>query len=207
MLHVDKPIIGIIGGIGSGKSFVGSLFAELGAVVINADDQVRRVYERHDVRTTIHQWWGDAAFLPDGGINRKAIAARVFTDTAQRTRLEGLIHPLVHEDRRQIMEAASSDPAVTGFVWDTPLLVETGLHKACDAVVFVDSPREVRLERVKRRGWDETELTRREKSQLPLDTKRKISDYVLSNAADAASARRQVRTLFPTIIAKKSQRI
>ncbi len=204
---MEKPIIGIIGGIGSGKSFIASLFAELGAVVIDSDSQVRQIYDRDDVRRTIREWWGDTAFLSDGSINRKAIALRVFTDDAERRRLEQLIHPLVHEDRRRIMAEKSTEPEVKAFVWDTPLLIETGLHKACDAVIFVEAPWEVRLERVKGRGWDAAELARREKSQLPLDTKREISDYVLSNAADAASARSQVRTLFPTIIEKKSQRI
>jgi dephospho-CoA kinase len=196
---VRKPIIGIIGGIGSGKSFVANLFGELGARVINSDDLVHAVYSREDVKSTLRVWWGDEVFSHDGSVDRKAIAKRVFADAEQRRRLEQLVHPLVNQQRERMMEAAKDDPAVTAFIWDTPLLVETGLNRLCDAVVFVDAPVQTRLARVASRGWDEAELVRRENSQMPLDNKRKISDYVISNAADAASARSQVRLVFSRI--------
>ena len=72
-----KPIIGIAGGIGSGKSFVARLFGELGCRVIHADDQVRLAYDDPAVRHTIREWWGDQVFQPDGNINRSQIAARI----------------------------------------------------------------------------------------------------------------------------------
>jgi dephospho-CoA kinase len=197
--NAGKPIIGIIGGIGSGKSFVASLFAELGALVIDSDKLVHVAYQRPDVKQTLLDWWGKAVFHPDGSVNRKAIASRVFTDENERKKLENLIHPLVNAHRDRLMDEAQADDGVRAFVWDTPLLVETGLHKLCDAVVFVDSPLETRLDRVKKRGWDASELSRREKSQLPLDKKRKVSDYCISNAADAEAARSQVRLIFSRI--------
>ncbi len=203
---MDKPIIGIIGGIGSGKSFVAGLFAELGALVIDSDQMAHAAYQRDEVRQTLHKWWGDAVFQPDGSVDRKAIAGRVFTDPEQKRRLEALVHPLVHEQRRRLMEKTENDPKIAAFVWDTPLLVETGLHNLCDAVVFVDTPLQVRLERIKQRGWDAKELDRREKSQLGLDKKQNISDYTIRNAFDADSVRGQVREVFSRIIAKKSVR-
>lgn len=197
--RTPKPIIGIIGGIGSGKSFVASLFAELGALVIDSDQLVHAAYQRQDVRQTLLDWWGTAVFKSDGSVDRKAIAARVFTDESERLKLENLIHPLVNAHRDRLMDEAQADDRVTAFVWDTPLLVETGLHRLCDAVIFVDTPLETRLERVKKRGWDAQELSRREKSQLPLDKKRKVSDHCVSNAADADTARNQVRLIFSRI--------
>lgn len=197
--NVRKPIIGIIGGIGSGKSFVAQLFGELGAMVINSDELVHAVYARDDVKSTLREWWGDGVFREDGSVDRRAIAKRVFTDVEQRRELERLVHPLVNRERERLMESAKDDGSVTAYVWDTPLLVETGLHRLCDAVVFVDAPVDVRLARVSGRGWDEAELVRRENSQMPLDNKRQISDYVISNAADAASARSQVRLVFSRI--------
>lgn len=194
-----KPIIGIIGGIGSGKSFVARLFGELGACVIHSDDSVHRVYLRPDVRQTLRDWWGDGVIDPSGAVDRKAIARIVFSDPDQRKRLEAYIHPLVHEDRRQVMAEAEHDPSVTAYVWDTPLLVEIGLHTQCDAVVFVDAPMEMRVNRVVQRGWMAEELARRENSQMPLDNKRAISDYVISNTADAETARKQVRQVFSRI--------
>ena len=99
------------------------------------------------------------------------------------------------------MQQAVGDAQVLAFVWDTPLLMESGLDSQCDAVVFVDAPREVRLGRVKEsRGWDEGELERREKSQMPLDKKREISDYVLVNTAEADRIRGQIREIFSQIL-------
>jgi dephospho-CoA kinase len=90
---------------------------------------------------------------------------------------------------------------VVAFVWDTPLLFETGLNEQCDAVVFVDAPQPLRLARVQAsRGWDAGELARRENSQLALDTKRNISQYVVKNTADADTVRGQVRAVLSRIL-------
>ena len=202
-MFAGKPVIGIAGGIGSGKSFVASLFGELGCAVIDSDAQVKAAYRDPAVRETLRAWWGDEVFLPDGSVNRPAIARRVFADEAERRRLESLIHPWVAEARRREMDAAAADANVCAYVWDTPLLFEAGLHAECDAVVFVDSPLAQRLNRVRaRRGWDEAELLRREKSQWPLDKKKRMSDDVVTNTADADDARGQVRQVLSRILAR-----
>lgn len=204
-MYCGKPIIGVVGGIGSGKSFIARCFGELGACVIDSDALVHQVYTQPDVRQILKDWWGDAVFNADGSVNRRAIAARVFTDASALRRLEELVHPLVNQARDRLMQAAASDPAVTAFVWDTPLLLETGAQDRCDAVVFVDVPEEIRLQRVAARGWDAGELRRREKLQMALDKKRLLSQYVVSNAADADSARLLVRNLFAQINASLSR--
>jgi dephospho-CoA kinase len=209
-----KPIIGIVGGIGSGKSYVARLFGDEGCLVIDADALVREAYEDPAVRQMLRSWWGETIFRADGAVDRRAIAGRVFVDEAERRRLEGLLHPWVNERRRQIMEAAD-DAQTVAFVWDTPLLMETGLNRECDAVVFVDAPESERLRRVAaQRGWDEQELRRREKLQMPLDKKRELSDDVLVNPAHGATmtgssvvtpvdgdARSQVREILSRIVA------
>lgn len=195
-----KLIIGILGGIGSGKSFVSGCFGELGACVINADELVHRAYTDEAVKAVLKDWWGEGVFHADGTTNRRAIAAKVFTNPAERQKLEHLIHPRVFEARDRLMAAEATDPAVLAFVWDTPLLIETGGHTRCDALVFVDVPLDVRLKRVAGRGWDATELARREKLQLPLDKKRLLADYVVSNAAEADATREQVRRVFSLIL-------
>jgi dephospho-CoA kinase len=104
------------------------------------------------------------------------------------------------------MREMSQNAAVVAFVWDTPLLLEAGLKGQCDAVVFVDAPPELRLERVARsRGWDLPELLRRENLQWPLDRKREIADYVIRNTADVGEARSQVRDVLSRILARTSQ--
>jgi dephospho-CoA kinase len=201
-----KPIIGIAGGIGSGKSFVARLFGEMGCLVIDSDEQVRAAYREPRVRKMLKQWWGDEAFeQPGGEINRRFIGRKVFADEAERKRLEGLIHPIVNDLRKAAMAAAADDPQVLAYVWDTPLLFETGLYRECDALVFVEAPAEARRERVARtRGWDAGELDRREKLQWPLDRKRELSDHVVTNTADADYARGQVRDVLSRILARSS---
>lgn len=201
------PIIGIAGGIGSGKSFVARLFGERGALVISSDDQVSDAYRDPLVRRTLRDWWGQDVLRPDGEINRRFIGAKVFRDPAERKRLEELLHPRVHAARDAVMRAASDKiPPPVAFVWDTPLLFETDLHRQCDAVVFVDAPTEQRIARVTcTRGWDAAELVRRENSQWGLDTKKDFADYVIRNTADAGFARGQVQDVLSRILAKTKE--
>ena len=201
LVFAGKPIIGIAGGIGSGKSYVARLFGELGCLVISSDEQVAEVYRDPVVRDVLKKWWGEGVVKADGEIDKRFIASKVFADPAERRKLEELLHPLVATARRRAMEQAKGD--TVAFVWDTPLLFETGLNKECDVVVFVDAPLPVRLKRVlESRRWDEAELARRENSQWALDKKAAISDYVISNTADAGFARKQVQELLPRILAK-----
>jgi len=202
-MHAGKPIIGIAGGIGSGKSFVASLFAEAGCHVIDSDAQVRAAYNDPQVRQTIESWWGPKVRRPDGSVDRAWIAEKVFADPAERQKLENLLHPQISAARVVEMEKVAHDQKVLAFVWDAPLLFEAGLRQLCDVVVFVDSPLETRLKRVgETRGWGPQELATRENSQWPLDKKHKLSDYTVTNAADAAPVRDQVRELLPRILAK-----
>jgi dephospho-CoA kinase len=197
----EKPIIGIAGGIGSGKSFVAALFGELGCLVISSDDQVRDAYRDPRVLATLREWWGDGVLTPAGEVNKRVVAQRIFASPIERQRLERLLHPMVNEARERAMASVSMDPAVVAFVWDTPLLFETGLHAKCDALVFVEAPQAVRLARVQSsRGWDAAELERRENSQMPLDMKRKLSQYVVENTADADVVRGQVRAVLSRIL-------
>ena len=203
-MFAGKPIIGLVGGIGSGKSSVAREFSNLGCCVIDSDAQVRAAYNDSAIQHQIREWWGDAVFNSDGSINRRAIAQQIFADEMQRKRLESLLHPWVNHQRELAMQQKAADPQVVAFVWDTPLLIEGGLDRLCDALVFVDAPAAVRLQRVQQsRGWDEAELTRREILQLALDKKRKISQYVVDNTADAEYARGQVREVLSRILANR----
>ena len=207
-VYKGKPIIGIVGGIGSGKTYVAQLFGELGCLVIEADALVREAYQDPAVLQTLRDWWGAEIFLPGGAVHRPAIARKVFEDPEQRRRLEGLLHPWVNQRRRQMQEQA--DAQIVAFIWDTPLLFETGLNRECDAVVFVDAPEAERLRRVgAQRHWDAAELHRREILQMPLDKKRRISDYVIVNTpgaapdlvAPVANTRTQVQAILSRIVA------
>ncbi len=199
MFH-GKPIVGITGGIGAGKSFVARLLGDEGFEVISSDDLANAAYESDEVRNAVTAWWGVGVLDAAGRIDRSAVAKIVFADPAQRQRLEALLHPIVAREREARMSRAL--PRARGFVWDSPLLVETGLVDQCDFVVYVDAPQDLREKRVAAsRGWPPGEIARRENFQTPLDKKRAVSDYTVTNAADAASTRDQVRELLPLILA------
>jgi dephospho-CoA kinase len=196
-----KPIIGIAGGIGSGKSFVARLFGEMGCLVIHADDQVRQAYGDPEIQKTLERWWGREIYREDGNINRPEVARRIFSSPQERVKLERLLHPWIARQRDRLMEESAKNPRVLAFIWDTPLLFETGLEQDCDAVVFVDAPEDTRFQRVSQtRGWDPDEIIRREKLQWPLDKKKKMSHYVVVNTADAAASRSQVRKILSRIL-------
>ncbi|MHC5004807.1 MAG: dephospho-CoA kinase, partial [Planctomycetota bacterium] len=174
----SRPVIGLSGGIGAGKSTVADLLAGFGCVVTRSDDDGRAALRDPEIRATIVGWWGREVLGPDGEIDRGAVARIVFADPAQRVRLEALTHPWIEARRvEQWRRAPAGAPA---FVIDAPLLFEAGLDGQCDAVIFVDADPAVRLRRVREgRGWDEAELTAREDSQMPLDAKRAKADYVV----------------------------
>jgi len=206
-MFAGKPIIGLSGGIGSGKSFIARHFGEFGGLVLSADDQVRQAYSDPAVQQTLRQWWGDSIFNSAGEIQRKSIAAIVFNNPAERQRLEALLHPMVDLLRQSEMQAAANDPRIVAYIWDVPLLFEVGLDARCDALVFVEAPLADRLERVKAtRGWDEAELARREKLQLGLDNKRRMSKYSVQNTADVGFARQQVEAVLKQILAASTTR-
>lgn len=198
-----KAIIGIAGGIGSGKSYVARLLGEMGCRVIDSDAQVRAAYNNSQVRQTLRDWWGDEVFTAAGEIDKRAIAAKIFCDPHERSRLERLLHPMVNAARIAEMAAGAENENPAAFVWDTPLLFEAGLNASCDFVIFVESTLEDRRTRVEAgRHWDGQELARRENLQWPLDKKREMSDYVVKNTADADDVRCQVSDVLSQILTR-----
>jgi dephospho-CoA kinase len=205
-MYEGKPIIGIAGAIGSGKSFIAHLFGEEGCMVIASDEIVRQAYKDPVIKAQLKRWWGLLVFSPDGEIDRAAVARKIFSKVEERRRLEQLLHPYANQVRERMMQQAATDPQVKAFVWDTPLLFETGLDKLCDKLVFVDAPRELRLKRLHDlRGWGPGDLAERENLQMPLDNKKEMSDYVITNTADADSARGQIRETLTRILAETQQ--
>lgn len=193
------PVIGLAGGIGAGKSTVANAFARLGCFVIDSDARAKAALDRPEVRSQLVQWWGEPVLAPDGRVDRSKIAAIIFADPEQRQRLEHLVHPIVREDRAAMIREALAAGARAVIV-DAPLLFEAGVDAECDTVVFVDAPREQRLERVRQaRQWDEQELARREASQLPVDEKRRRSRFVVENSGKLGGIDAQVAGILSAI--------
>ncbi len=181
-VYPTKPVLGLTGAPGSGKSTVAHLLAQRGAGVIDADALARAAFDEPEVRKQLREIFGLSVFTDDGSPDRRAIAQRIFADKVARQRLEAVVHPRVAAGRAELHTRYAADPAVRFLVEDCPLLIETGLHEACNKVLLIDTPRDVRLARLaESRGWTDAQLAAREASQLPLDTRRQHAHHVLSN--------------------------
>ena len=196
-----KPVIGLLGGVGSGKSLVAKQLASLGCGIVDADALARAAIDEPAVRHQLVQWWGQGVINPSGQVDRKAVAAKIFNNRDEKARLEGVIHPRVMLGRQDLHVRYNADPAIKAIVEDCPLLLETGLEKEVDALVFVESSRAKRIERVAQtRGWSADELDRREKNQLSLDTKRNRADHVIVNEAGEQECFDQTRDVLSQIL-------
>ena len=199
-----KPVIGLAGGIGSGKTTIAHMLAGLGCGVIHADQDAHGVLNSKEVKEVIAQWWGGSVIGADGQVDRKKVAAMVFGSAAETNRLNGVIHPRVSAIRQAKTAKFMADNDIRAVVWDVPLLFEVGLNRDCDAIIFVDAPLPVRLKRVAdSRQWGEAELISREKLQFPLDKKQNMADYVVDNSSGEASASlRQVEQVLSQILSR-----
>jgi dephospho-CoA kinase len=197
-----KPIIGLAGGIASGKTTVATILADLGAAVINADQINHEELNDPDVLDRLKQWWGHAVISPDGRADRDAIRQFVGNDPTQRRRLEQLVHPRIARRSESLIARYQSDPDVRAIIWDAPLLYEVGLAERCDFVIFVETDRQARLERVRQRGWSENDLERFEGSQEPLEAKKRRADYVVRGDGDLQALRGEVEKVLSTILAR-----
>ncbi len=196
-------VIGLTGGIGTGKSTVSRMLAALGAVIVDSDEIVRQVQSPGSpVLGEIRSAFGDGVIAEDGSLDRAALGDIVFRDDEARKRLNAIVHPAVgRESARQLRAARErGEPLI---VLDIPLLFETraagaasSSNRGVDAVVVVWAPRALQIERqIERDGHDRAEAERRVASQIPIDEKRDQADHVIDNSGTLAETEEQVRAL------------
>jgi len=191
---LSKPwVLGLTGGIGSGKSAAADAFAELGIETIDADHAARWVVEPgRPALDKIVERFGETVLLDDGQLNRAVLREHIFTEPEQRQWLEGLLHPLIRDEIQQFLEAAQSPYAILV----SPLLIESGQNKIVQRVLVVDVPSEVQMARALQRDQvSEAQLRAIMQVQLQRDERLKHADDVLSNAADKAALQREVSRL------------
>ena len=204
-LKRKKPVVGLAGGIGAGKSSVARVLESLGAAVIDSDRQCHVEFDDPEVVATLRRWWGDAVCGPGGEVDRQALAGIVFDNPAELARLEGLLYPRLARRREELLGTYEADPQVRAIVLDSPKLFEAGLNELCDAVIFVDASRSVRARRLaETRGWTEKTLQKRETLLKPLDMKRALADHVVVNHSSIAALRSQVERVFSSVLAALS---
>jgi dephospho-CoA kinase len=193
---MTKPVIGLVGGIGSGKSLAAACFGRRGGRVIVADELGHEALRQPDVKERIVRRWGPEVLGPDGEVVRRKLGAIVFADPAQREELEALVYPWIECRIAEEIARAQADPGVRFLILDAAVMLEKGWNRVCDRVVFLDAPRELRLERLARqRGWTAAEVEARERAQLPLTEKARRADHVLVNSTTPDALQRQVDDL------------
>ncbi|MBL8822422.1 MAG: dephospho-CoA kinase [Planctomycetia bacterium] len=189
------PVLGLVGGIGSGKSYIASLFAMRGAIVLDADKFGHEALLQPAIKEKIKANWGDAVFGTDGEVDRKALGHRVFSKAEEKLKLEGLVFPYIGQAIKQALELAEKNPDIKLAILDAAILLETGWKEHCSAVIFVDASLPVRLQRVAKRGWSAEELYRREATQWPLEQKKSASQHIIPNEGDEVFTERLVNDL------------
>jgi dephospho-CoA kinase len=194
--HGAKPVIGLIGAIGAGKSTAARCLAARGGHVIDADVLGHEALRQPEIVAALVKLWGDSIRKPDGSLDRREIGRIVFADPAQRNALERAVFPYIGDRTRQEISAAQANPAVAFVVLDAAVLLEAGWGEMVDRLVFVDAPRDVRIARLATRsGWSEAELTARESAQWAAAVKKSQADAVVVNDVDPARLQEQVDKL------------
>ena len=189
-------LVGLTGGIGTGKSTVARMLEKRGAIVFDADVLARQAVApgTHGFDQVVERF-GPNVLAPGGGLDREALASIVFSDPAARRDLEGIVHP---EVRRMFAEGCEeyrdSDRVV---VFSAPLLVETGMHTAFDRLIVVSAPVATQIERLMRdRGMAERDVQARIAAQLPLEAKAEVADILLDNEGTLEDLERRVERLW-----------
>ncbi|HZC80140.1 MAG TPA: dephospho-CoA kinase [Nitrospiraceae bacterium] len=190
-------LVGLTGGVATGKSTVAKMFKQCGAVVIDADELAREV-----VRPGKPAWraivntFGKTVLTADRTIDRQALGAIVFGNRAKLRLLEQIIHPRVAREQARLTQQAARDDPKAVVIYDVPLLFEVGIDKRVDTIIVVTAGRETQIARLKKRnGLSRAEAIRRIRSQMPLAKKIQRADHVLHGALSRPLLRRQVGRL------------
>jgi dephospho-CoA kinase len=191
-----KPVVGLIGGIGSGKSRVAAEFARRGAVIIAGDQLGHEALRQPAVKEQVRQRWGEGVFDAAGEVDRRQLGRIVFADQAELKALEAMTFPWIERGIEQGIRLAQEDPRAALVVLDAAILLEAGWNRYCDRLVYVHAPRAQRLARVAaQRGWTAKEVDTRARAQLPLEEKRHRADDMVDNSGSPEETARQVESL------------
>ncbi len=191
-------LVGLTGGVATGKSTAANLFRRCGAVVIDADALAREVVgPGKPAWREIVRAFGKAVLNPDRTLNRGVLGAIVFNNKAKRRRLEQIIHPRVAREQARLTRLAEqSDPAAV-VVYDVPLLFEAGIDRRVDKIIVVTADRNTQIARLKKRNRLGTaEALRRIRSQLPMSRKIVRADYIVHGASSPVHTRQLVKNIF-----------
>lgn len=191
-------LVGLTGGVATGKSTVASMFKRCGAVIVDADALARSVVEPgKPAWREIVKFFGNAVLNPDRTINRRVLGDIVFRDPEKLRQLERIVHPRVSREQRRLVQSALAQDPHAVVVYDVPLLFETGIERTVDHIIVVSADRNTQIARLQNRdGLSRADALRRIKSQMSLAKKRRLADFVLDGTMNKRDLFRRVKTLF-----------
>lgn len=195
-LTTSKPVIGLIGGMGSGKSRVAAELKRYGGCIISGDQLGHEALRQPEIREQVVRLWGTEILTEGGAIDRRRLGGKVFADPVELRKLERLVFPWIERRVREEIARAGEDPEVRFVVMDAAVMLEAGWNNVCDWIVYVHAPRAVRLQRLAdQRGWEEREVAVRERAQLSLTEKVSRADFVVDNSGSTDQMAQQVGSL------------
>lgn len=194
-------MVGVVGGIGSGKSSAARCLAQAAqGVVLDADAEVTALFGQEEVLRALEDAVGGPLRLTGGGLDRAKLAEQIFRSPPAKARVEAVLHPRVRARHWAALRSLEQRQPGALAVLDIPLLLEGGLHALCDLIFFVDTPATLRAERATaRHGWGPEEWARREASQAPLAQKRAAARAILMNDAGPEQLREQCARWIDTL--------
>ena len=195
------PVIGLTGGIASGKSTVLGVFKRLGAVAIDADTLARKAAAPGAPGwRAIKARWGKKVFFKNGRLDRKTLAAIVFKRPPERKALNAILHPEIFRMEKELIAALQKRKRNAVIVVDAAVMLESGSHKWKDAVVVVAAGEKEQLARLMAKGMKKPDALNRIRSQMPLRQKLKYADYVVENNGSLAACRKNAAAVFAKLV-------
>jgi len=195
-------LVGLTGGIATGKTTVSQIFAHLGAKVVDADLLAREVVmPGQPALAEIVAEFGTGVLQPDGFLDRKRLGAIVFSDPERRKRLEQITHPAIHVRQQRVLSVYEEEAFEGVVLWDAAVLIESGGHTRMDKLVVVLTDPAAQLARLMARdGMGEAEARGRIATQMPVAEKAKLADYVVDNSGPRAETERRVREVYAQLL-------
>lgn len=197
------PVVGLTGGIASGKSTVARMLEAYGIPIVDADQLARQVTEPESAGLkAVADAFGTAVLRPDGSLNRQRLADIVFSDATQRLQLQAILHPLIQTAAQARFRALDGDGAPY-LVYEAALLIESGRHKALPATVLVWTREDLQRRRLAQRdGWHEATIRQRIAAQLPSDERLPHANFIIDNNGTLESTQRQVDVVHQQLVAR-----
>lgn len=191
-------VIGLTGGIATGKSTAEKILEELGAYVIDADKVVHFLYEKKEVLEEVKKYFPQA-FINDN-LDKKKLASIIFSDSKKRKILENIIHPKVNQEIEKWLKEVEEKDKNAICIVSVPLMIETGSYKKYDKIILIYTPKHIQIERLIKKGFTKEEAISRINAQMDIEEKKKYATYIIDNTGTIEDLKKQLIQLYNDLI-------